>query len=106
MDCYDACQGQMYDGNIKGSKENFVTNGKLCVNFANLLKEENLQNSLFQGKTISLDESLNILLDKLKSTTPAKTLFYTGSGNLGLMQSSTKKIFYTIWFNLNKRKFV
>ena len=102
MDCYDACQGQMYDGNIKGSKENFVTNGKLCVNFANLLKEENLQNSLFQGKTISLDESLNILLDKLKSTTPAKTLFYTGSGNLGLMQSSTKKFFTQYGSTLTK----
>ena len=102
MDCYDACQGQMYDGNIKGSKENFVTNCKLCVNFANLLKEENLQNSLFQGKTISLDESLNILLDKLKSTTPAKTLFYTGSGNLGLMQSSTKKFFTQYGSTLTK----
>ena len=102
MDCYDACQGQMYDGNIKGSKENFVTNGKLCVNFANLLKEENLQNSLFQGKTISLDESLNILLDKLKSTTPAKTLFYTGSGNLGLMQSSTKNFFTQYGSTLTK----
>ena len=27
MDCYDACQAQMIDENIKGSKENLVTNG-------------------------------------------------------------------------------
>ncbi|MBU0924170.1 molybdopterin-dependent oxidoreductase [bacterium] len=93
MDCYDACQGQMIDENIKGSKEHKTTNGKLCVNFANLLKEENLSSAIFQGKKISLDESLNILRDKLKNTTPSNTLFYTGSGNLGVMQSSTKNFF-------------
>ena len=76
MDCYDACQAQIIDENIKGSKENIVTNGKLCVNFANLLNEENLQSAVFEGKNISLDESLNILAEKLKNTTPAKTLFY------------------------------
>jgi hypothetical protein len=74
MDCYDACQAQMIDENIKGSKENLVTNGKLCINFANLLKVENLQTAFYENKEISLDESLNILVEKLKSTTPAKTL--------------------------------
>lgn len=93
MDCYDACQAQIIDENIKGSKENIVTNGKLCVNFANLLNEENLQSAMFEGKNISLDESLNILVEKLKNTTPAKTLFYKGSGNLGVMQQSTKNFF-------------
>jgi anaerobic selenocysteine-containing dehydrogenase len=93
MDCYDACQGQVIDENIKGSKEHKTTNGKLCVNFANLLKEENLSSSIFQGNKITLDESLNILVDKLKSTTPEKTLFYKGSGNLGVMQSAPKNFF-------------
>ena len=68
LDCYDACQGQIIDENIKGSKEHKTTNGKLCVNFANLLKEENLKNAFFEGKEISLEESLNILVDKLKTT--------------------------------------
>ena len=40
LDCYDACQGELIEENIKGSKENLVTNGKLCVNFANLLKDQ------------------------------------------------------------------
>ena len=102
MDCYDACQGQMVEGNIKGSKDNLLTNGKLCINFANLLKEENIQNSLFQGETISLDKSLDILVDKLKSTTPSKTLFYTGSGNLGVMQNSTKNFFTQYGSTLTK----
>ena len=93
MDCYDACQAQILDNNIKGSKENLVTNGKLCVNFANLLKVENIKSASVEGKNISLEESLNILVDKLKSTTPSKTLFYKGSGNLGVMQNSTKNFF-------------
>ncbi len=93
LDCYDACQGQIIDENIKGSKEHKTTNGKLCVNFANLLKEENLKNAFFEGKEISLEESLNILVDKLKTTTPEKTLFYKGSGNIGVMQSATKNFF-------------
>lgn len=93
MDCYDACQGQIIDGNIKGSKEHKTTNGKLCVNFANLLKEENLSSAIFEGKKISLEESLNILVDKLKTTKPENTLFYKGSGNLGVMQSAPKNFF-------------
>ncbi len=93
MDCYDACQGQMIDGNIKGSKEHKTTNGKLCINFANLLKEDNLKKSFFEGNEISLEKSLNILVDKLKSTTPSKTLYYKGSGNIGVMQSVTKNFF-------------
>ena len=43
MDCYDACQAEIIDENIKGSKEHETTNGKLCINFANLLKKENLK---------------------------------------------------------------
>lgn len=93
LDCYDACQGQMVEDNIKGSKEHQTTNGKLCVNFANLLKEKNLEKAIYEGKEISLDESLNILVDKLKQTTPIKTLFYKGSGNIGVMQSVTKNFF-------------
>lgn len=93
MDCYDACQGEVIEDNIKGSKENFVTSGKLCVNFANLLKEPSLKSAIYNKKEISLEESLNILSDKLKQTTPSKTLYYKGSGNLGVMQSAPKNFF-------------
>lgn len=102
MDCYDACQAQIIDENIKGSKENLVTNGKLCVNFANLLNAKNLQTSFYENKEISLDESLNILVEKLKSTSPAKTLFYKGSGNIGVMQNSTKNFFTQYGSNLTR----
>lgn len=102
LDCYDTCQAELIEDNIKGSKENIVTNGKLCVNFANLLKEENIKLPSFEGKNISLEESLNILVDKLKSTTPAKTLYYKGSGNLGVMQNSTKSFFTSYGSTLTK----
>ena len=102
MDCYDACQAEIIDENIKGSKEHKTTNGKLCVNFANLLKEENLKSSIFEGKQISLKESLDILVDKLKNTKPEKTLFYKGSGNLGVMQKATKNFFTQYGSTLTK----
>jgi len=93
LDCYDACQGEVIDGVIKGSRENEVTNGKLCVNFASLQKQEYLNSAKFEGNDISLENSLDILVDKLKNSDSSKTLFYSGSGNLGVMQNATKNFF-------------
>ena len=102
LDCYDACQAELIDENIKGSKNNLVTNGKLCVNFANLLKEENLKTSFFEKKELSLEESLNILVNKLKNTAPEKTLYYEGSGNFGIMQNASKNFFTQYGSTLTK----
>lgn len=93
LDCYDCCQAEMIEENIKGSKEHPITNGKLCVNFANLLKEENLQSAFFGGKEIALEEALNILVEKLKNTTPSNSLYYKGSGNIGVMQKAPLNFF-------------
>lgn len=102
LDCYDSCQAQVIENNIKGSKEHLTTNAKLCVNFAQLLKEENLNSAKFNNQDISLEESLNILSDKLKQSQPSKTLFYKGSGNLGVMQSATKNFFSQYGATLTK----
>lgn len=102
LDCYDACQAQIVNDNIKGSKEHFLTNGKLCVNFANLLKEEFLNTAKYEGKDILLDEALNILVSKLKETNPIDTLYYKGSGNLGVMQGSPKTFFSQYGATLTK----
>lgn len=93
LDCYDTCQAELIEDNIKGSKENIITNGKLCFNFANLLKSKNIENAIFEMKNISLENSLDILVDKLKSTNPTKTLFYKGSGNMGVMQKAPLNFF-------------
>ena len=102
LDCYDACQGEVVDGIIKGSRENEVTNGKLCVNFASLQKQEYLDSAKFEGKDISLENSLDILVEKLKNIDASKTLFYDGSGNLGVMQKATKNFFTQYGSTLTK----
>lgn len=102
LDCFDTCQAKYEDGSFKGDKEHLVTNGKLCVNFANLFNEEYLTTAKYQGKDISLDESLDILVDKLKNTSPEKTLYYKGSGNLGVMQKAPKQFFSQYGSTLTK----
>ena len=102
MDCYDACQGEMIEDHIKGSKDNPITSGKLCVNFANLLKEPTIKSPIYKGSEISLDESLDILVNKLKDTEPKDTLYYKGSGNLGVMQSAPKNFFTQYGSTLTK----
>ncbi|WP_428024091.1 molybdopterin-dependent oxidoreductase [Arcobacter sp.] len=93
LDCFDACEAVYENSNFRGSKEHKVTNGKMCVNFANLLKEDFLVNPYFKNEKISLNKSLEILVEKLKSTNPKKTLYYKGAGNLGIMQSAPKTFF-------------
>lgn len=93
LDCYDACQGEKVGDKIRGSKENKVTNGNLCRNFYSLVKEEYLKNSIYENEEVSLDKALDILVDKLKNTKSSKVLYYKGSGNLGVMQSTPKNFF-------------
>lgn len=93
LDCFDTCQGVLTENSIKGSRENIVTNGKLCFNFASLLNEKYLTKAVFQNREITLQEALDILVEKLKKTQAENSLFYKGSGNLGVMQSATKNFF-------------
>lgn len=87
LDCFDACEAIYNNGKIKANKDHKTTAGKLCVNFANLLKEDYLNKAIYLQKDISLEESLNILINKLKQMKNKKTLYYKGSGNIGLLQS-------------------
>ena len=93
LDCYDACEANYIDEHCKPSAEHLVTNGKLCVKFAHLLNEQNIQNALLEKKEITLEESLDTLSKKLKETQSSKVLYYKGSGNLGVMQSAPKVFF-------------
>jgi len=102
LDCFDACEAVYENDKCKGSKEHPVTNGKLCVNFAHLLNENFLNESYLNNEKIPLSTSLNILVEKLKNTEPSKTLYYKGSGNLGVMQSSPKTFFSEYGATLTK----
>ncbi|NQY22598.1 MAG: molybdopterin-dependent oxidoreductase [Campylobacteraceae bacterium] len=93
LDCFDTCEASYNDGKIKASASHVPTNKKLCVNFAKLLKEETFSSAFYDKNAISLKSALNILVEKLKSTKASKTLYYKGSGNLGVLQSYPKTFF-------------
>ena len=86
LDCFDACEVSVVDGICKPSTTHPITNGKLCRLFGHLQNEKQITTD------IPLDETLKILVEKLKQPNQ-KVLFYKGSGNMGVMQSSTKLFF-------------
>ncbi len=93
LDCFDTCEAVLIDGKIKGNKEHPTTKSKLCVNFANLLKEDFLKDAYIANEKVSLDEALQEFTLKLKDIKPEDTLYYKGAGNLGVMQNSPKIFF-------------
>lgn len=107
LDCYDTCQGYVDEkGNIKGSSDHLVTNKKLCVNFANLLKEDFLKTAFYKNEEVNLDEALDVLVERLENTSSDKTLFYKGAGNLGVMQNCVKTFSQNMVLLLQKEAFV
>ncbi len=93
LDCFDGCEAVEEEGKIKGNKEHPTTKSKLCLNFASLLKENFLEDAYINKDKTSLSEALEKLVQKLKNTDPSKTLYYKGSGNLGVMQNAPKSFF-------------
>ncbi|WP_419767063.1 molybdopterin-dependent oxidoreductase [Arcobacter sp.] len=77
MDCFDACE-VVYKNGICKPNDDYITNKKLCKNFAYLIQEKNI-----------IDKDLNTTLKKVvaKLKEPnQKVLYYKGSGNMGVMQ--------------------
>ncbi|RXK15437.1 hypothetical protein CP985_08715 [Malaciobacter mytili LMG 24559] len=93
LDCYDACEAVFENGKIKGNKKHYPTNGNMCANFISCIKQEYLKTPIYNNAEITLNKALNILVEKLKEVKPENSLFYKGSGNLGVMQSSLKSFF-------------
>ncbi|WP_044417538.1 molybdopterin-dependent oxidoreductase [Halarcobacter anaerophilus] len=93
LDCFDACEAVLDEGKIKGNKNHLTTKSKLCVNFANLLKEDFLEDAYIDKQKVGLNEALEEFSKKLKELNPSNTLYYKGSGNLGVMQAYPKLFF-------------
>jgi anaerobic selenocysteine-containing dehydrogenase len=94
LDCYDACRIILdNNGKIKGDKHHPVTQGYLCPNLNHFDDSKRLIQPRFQGKEITMREAIEILLQRLDTATVDKTLFYRGSGNIGLMQHSMDHFF-------------
>lgn len=94
LDCYDACRILLdTNGKIKGDESHPVTRGYLCPHLNHFDEFERILEPSFQGKIISMQEAMEIICSTLRSSAPAKTLFYRGSGNIGLMQRSMDHFF-------------
>ena len=94
LDCYDACRIIFDDnGKIKGDKNHPVTQGYLCPHLNHFDDSKRLVQPRFQGKVITMSEAIEILVKRLDSVKVEKTLFYRGSGNIGLMQRSMDHFF-------------
>ncbi|MDP3266821.1 MAG: molybdopterin-dependent oxidoreductase [Sulfuricurvum sp.] len=94
LDCYDACRIIIdKNGKLKGDDTHPITQGYLCPHLNHYDEFERILVPKYKGKTISLEEAMEILCNTLQSSDPAKTLFYRGSGNIGLMQRSSDHFF-------------
>ncbi len=94
LDCFDGCS--MYldaDGRLKGTKNHPITQGYLCHHLNHYHTWKRISKPRFRGEAIAWDEALALLVEQLKTHTPSKTLFFKGSGNLGVMQGVTKCFF-------------
>ncbi len=93
LDCYDACSIVYEDKKLKGDKNHFLTQGFLCPHLNHYEKHKRITKARYKDKEISIDEAINILKDKLKSTQASKILHLKGQGNFGLMQGVTNHFF-------------
>jgi anaerobic selenocysteine-containing dehydrogenase len=93
LDCYDACSIILQEGKIKPDSQHELTQNFLCSHLNHFNDYETIQSPRYKGKSINLSEALEILVEKLSSTTPSKTLHYRGSGNVGLMQEVSDHFF-------------
>ena len=94
LDCYDACRIVIDDkGKIKGDKAHSVTRGYLCPNLNHFHEQPRLIQPRWKGQEISLDEAIEILVKSLRETKPDQTLYFRGSGNVGVMQRACEHFF-------------
>lgn len=94
LDCYDACRIIIDEnGALRGDKTHSVTQGYLCPNLNHFDDTKRITQPRFLGEEISMEKALEILEERLSRIEPTQTLFYRGSGNMGLMQRSMDHFF-------------
>ncbi len=94
LDCYDACRIRLDEnGALKGDKSHPITQGYLCPHLNHFDDQERITQARFKGEAVSVDQAIDILVQRLEMADVDKTLFYRGSGNIGLMQRSMDHFF-------------
>jgi anaerobic selenocysteine-containing dehydrogenase len=90
LDCFDSCSIEVGENlKFKGEKTHPITKGFLCPHMNNFHKHSRIMTPTLYGKDISIGEAIDTIKDKLGK----KTLYFKGSGNLGVMQGITKLFF-------------
>lgn len=103
LDCFDSCSIEVDKSlKLKGEKSHPITQGYLCAHLNNYHKHKRITTASYQGKEITLERALEILKTKLQEYDPKKSLYFKGSGNLGVMQSVTRKFFNELGFVIAK----
>lgn len=94
LDCFDGCSiAVSKDLKLKGNKSHPITQGYLCHHLNHYHTFERIEEARYLGQSITLDDALAILSEKLRTYEPSRTLYFKGSGNLGVMQGVTKRFF-------------
>jgi anaerobic selenocysteine-containing dehydrogenase len=94
LDCFDGCSILVNEDNsLKGNKEHPITKGYLCHHLNHYHSFKRIMEPKLNGVSISMDDAIALLVKALHQGEPSKTLFFKGSGNLGIMQSVTKLFF-------------
>ena len=94
LDCFDGCSVVVTDElKLKGNKNHPITQGYLCHHLNHYHTFERIEEPRYLGQSISMEEALKILQEQLSVYNASKTLYFKGSGNLGVMQGVTKRFF-------------
>ncbi len=90
LDCFDGCSIEVDENlKLKGDKSHPITKGYLCHNMNNFHNFPRIKEATLYGKSISIDKAIDTIKEKFGK----KTLYYKGSGNLGVMQGIIKLFF-------------
>ena len=90
LDCFDSCSIEVDENlKLKGEKSHPVTQGFLCPHMNNFHKNTRIEKATLFGEEISIDKAVDTIKEKLGE----KSLYFKGSGNLGVMQGITKLFF-------------
>jgi len=92
LDCYDACEVIFSKKKLMGVKEGH-TQGFLCPHLNHYFDHQRIKAARYKGQEISMQEALEKLEKILQSAKAQETLFYRGSGNMGLMQEVSDHFF-------------
>ena len=94
LDCFDGCSIVVNENRVlKGNKAHPITQGYLCHHLNHYHQFDRIEEARYLGQTVSLERACEILETQLRTYLPSRTLYFKGSGNLGVMQSVTKTFF-------------